>query len=379
MVDLQPFESASNRTSLVVIQRDNPTHYPVPYTLWQKAQAGSISEALPLDDVISITVRSRHVAVPMNPADLLSPWFTGRQQAVGGARRAIGRSKYQARKGLETSMAAIYRLDLITRRPDGLLVVANQSDASKSDVESVQAAIEADLVHPYLRGKNVWKWGWRVEGYVLVPQRVDQPSKAYPENDLAVQFPKTYAYLDHFRGQLGMRAVYRKLLAPGGEPFYAMYNVGGYTFSPHKVLWRYIASRLTCAVVSDCNDPQLGQRTVVPDSKLVLVPFKTNVEAHFVCAALNNCISEYIVASYTVETQISTHVLEYVAIPVFDPTNPTHIALSDLSQQAHAATAAGDAARVREIEAEVDRLAAKLWGLTDAELLEIQESLAELG
>jgi hypothetical protein len=34
---------------------------------------------------------------------------------------------------------------------------------------------------------------------------------------------------------------------------------------------------------------------------------------------------------------------------------------------------------VREIEAEVDRLAAKLWGLTDAELLEIQESLAELG
>ena len=39
----------------------------------------------------------------------------------------------------------------------------------------------------------------------------------------------------------------------------------------------------------------------------------------------------------------------------------------------------GDAARVREIEAEVDRLAARLWGLTDAELREIQESLAELG
>jgi hypothetical protein len=34
---------------------------------------------------------------------------------------------------------------------------------------------------------------------------------------------------------------------------------------------------------------------------------------------------------------------------------------------------------VREIEAEVDRLAAALWGLTDAELREIQESLEELG
>jgi len=39
----------------------------------------------------------------------------------------------------------------------------------------------------------------------------------------------------------------------------------------------------------------------------------------------------------------------------------------------------GDPVRMREIEAEVDRLAARLWGLTDAELREIQESLAELG
>ena len=34
---------------------------------------------------------------------------------------------------------------------------------------------------------------------------------------------------------------------------------------------------------------------------------------------------------------------------------------------------------MREIEAEIDWLAAQLWGLTDAELQEIQESLAELG
>jgi len=75
----------------------------------------------------------------------------------------------------------------------------------------------------------------------------------------------------------------------------------------------------------------------------------------------------------------STHVLKYVAVPQYDFNSPTHLALADLSRQAHAAAAAGDAARVREIEAEVDRLAARLWGLTDAELREIQESLAELG
>jgi len=36
------------------------------------------------------------------------------------------------------------------------------------------------------------------------------------------------------------------------------------------------------------------------------------------------------------------------------------------------ATAAGDTARVREIEAEIDRLAAALWGLSQQELEEIQ-------
>jgi len=33
---------------------------------------------------------------------------------------------------------------------------------------------------------------------------------------------------------------------------------------------------------------------------------------------------------------------------------------------------------LREIEAEIDLWAAKLWGLSDEELREIQESLAEL-
>ncbi len=47
-----------------------------------------------------------------------------------------------------------------------------------------------------------------------------------------------------------------------------------------------------------------------------------------------------------------------------------------LSQQAHEATAAGEAALVRQIDVEIDRLAAELWVLTVAKL---RESLPELG
>jgi acyl carrier protein phosphodiesterase len=55
-----------------------------------------------------------------------------------------------------------------------------------------------------------------------------------------------------------------------------------------------------------------------------------------------------------------------------------HRQLAAFSQQAHEATAVRDTERVREIEAAIDRLAAELWGLTEAELQEIRESLEEL-
>ncbi len=68
----------------------------------------------------------------------------------------------------------------------------------------------------------------------------------------------------------------------------------------------------------------------------------------------------------------SPNVLEKACIPGFEHTSPAHRQLAALSQQAHTATAAGNAARVWEIEAEIDELAAGLWGLTEAELWEIR-------
>ena len=46
--------------------------------------------------------------------------------------------------------------------------------------------------------------------------------------------------------------------------------------------------------------------------------------------------------------------------------------------QAHQAAAGSDQETVADIEKCVDELAAEMWGLTKAELKEIQESLAEL-
>ncbi|HRU21938.1 MAG TPA: hypothetical protein P5113_04505 [Candidatus Bipolaricaulis sp.] len=69
------------------------------------------------------------------------------------------------------------------------------------------------------------------------------------------------------------------------------------------------------------------------------------------------------------------HILEHIRIPKYDPADPVHRALAAASQEAHAAAAQGDTDRLAAIEAQVDSLAAKLWGLTDRELASLRRSL----
>jgi len=140
------------------------------------------------------------------------------------------------------------------------------------------------------------------------------------------------------------------------------------------VVWRgEVATTLTAAVVSEHEGKQ-----VVPDQTSYFVSTNSGLEAHYLCALLNSLPirAHYKMRGYK---HVSMSFVGTLDISAFVVGSVLHSSLSDLSQQAHAATAAGEAARVREIEAEIDRLAAKLWGLTEAELQEIQESLAELG
>src|SRR4030042_6843017 len=65
MVDLQPFEGATNRTSVVTLTKGQSTTYPLSYLLWKKISKGSISLDLTFDEVIEKTKRSNLKAQPI--------------------------------------------------------------------------------------------------------------------------------------------------------------------------------------------------------------------------------------------------------------------------------------------------------------------------
>lgn len=94
---------------------------------------------------------------------------------------------------------------------------------------------------------------------------------------------------------------------------------------------------------------------------------------------MNSSIVRLYVRGFFIQTQITTHVVQRISIPEFEAKASSPLRLSELSQAAHAAVAAGNEARLREIEAEIDEMVAKLWDLTPQELEAVRESLRELG
>lgn len=72
-------------------------------------------------------------------------------------------------------------------------------------------------------------------------------------------------------------------------------------------------------------------------------------------------------------------ILNRIQLPKFDGGNPIHSSLLQLSLRIHAAAASEDLRVVASLEVEVDKAAARLWGITDDELGAIQKALGRSG
>jgi hypothetical protein len=163
-----------------------------------------------------------------------------------------------------------------------------------------------------------------------------------------------------------------------GHPFYILKDISTYTFAPWKVVWLgFGATEMQAAVVGLVD----GKPVMTNQAMHPFVPLDREDEAHYLCACLNSSVVNLAVISHTQlggKSFAQSNILEHIRIPRFDPKNPVHLRLAELSMLAHEAAKVGDEMRLREIEAEIDLWVAKLWNLTDDELRDIQQSLAEL-
>jgi len=371
MVELNPFEGASNRTSVVIIQKGKTTKYPVPsYLYWRKTvKRKSIPLEATLDEVIGMTERKQFVAEPVNENDLTSPWITGRPKALKGVKKILGKSEYKAYAGVCGWANSIFWVDVITKRPDGLVIISNITEKAKRKMESIQCAIEPDLLYPLLRSGDLKRWNANSSIWIILPHTPETSWQAISEEEMKKNYPKTYLYFKRFETILRNRSGYKLLRK--GHPFYILVDIHKETFAPYKVVWTRVAN-IEAAVVSEKDG-----KSIIPQETITIVALYKEQEAHYLCAMINSSIFQFIAISYSQvggKSMGSPHLLENIHIPKFDQQNKLHLQLAELSKRAHILAKTDETDELKEIEEEIDKISAKIWELTDEELKEIKIS-----
>lgn len=392
LVEMRPFEGATNRTSLMALKK-GVSHFPVRCVVWSKSGEGYDPSAVDIEEVISLSNRVEMVLEPIRKDntsyDASAPWILTNKMASMGIYKLLGNSSYKAYVGVHPGLNGVYWVQLLSSQPEGILV-RNMSEISKKKLKSVEAVVEPDLVYPLVRGRDLRRWIAYPSTYMILP--LTREGKVIPTVEMRTKYPLTYSYFMEFFDELISRNTepYRSKLRPyrdrrlenieGIPPFYWIFNAEP-AISTFKVAWREVSGRISgkglfqAAVIGPIEHPLLGKKPVLPDHKLTYIPLNNELEAYYVSAVLNSAPVRAIVAGYTIETAISTHIVEHVKVPDFDSANPLHLDLAELSKRAHRLAVEDDIEALREVESQIDKLVAQLYDLTLEELEALKETL----
>lgn len=119
-----------------------------------------------------------------------------------------------------------------------------------------------------------------------------------------------------------------------GAPFFAVYNVGDYTFQPWKVIWPEMSTRFYAAVAGKSLVPGAGLRPYVPDHKVYFAGFREKEPAYFLCGLLNCPMVREWVESHNISIQVGD-VFKHLQLPQFNRQDAGHRKLAKLVETAH--------------------------------------------
>lgn len=228
-------------------------------------------------------------------------------------------------------------------------------------MKRVENPIESDLVYPAVSGREIIKFGYKDHFYVLVSQN-PRDRKPYDEGWMVENVPLAYAYLSQFKDVLASRKsqVIRDLIRKFG--FYAMYGVGDYTFAKYRVTWKFMASSVKAAVLSQIKTP-FGVKELISTKTTALFAVDNKREAHYLCAILNSDIVDGFIRSFSAAGRGfgAPSVMGNLAIPQFNSENRLYNHLADLSIEAHTLVARGR--NILDQEAQINEAVRRLWNI----------------
>lgn len=341
--NLKPFPDAANKTAIFsAVKTKKKPFYPVRYIVWDvnKGQAKAIPASLSKADVLARITRYIDEARPV--AGDGSPWLISKVEIFAAFQKLIGECEWvRGRKGITCDRNGVYFVRIVNTSPaQGLVQIETRPESGKTALGVAQRFwIEPDLLYPLLKGaRDISPCQFKPAEtlYALVPNR-GILKRDYEEADdrIVASLPKTYKYFKTFRFELESRSTFKGRMK--NAPFYAIYNVGDYTFAPWKVAWAEQPGNkgFPAAVISSGEVPLMGQRVIVPDHKIFFADFNEPDPAYYLCGLLNSSLVRRFIQSHTISIQVG-NIFKHMSLPEFDPANQDHLALVELVRTAHA-------------------------------------------
>lgn len=321
---VSPFDGVSNHATFLHLRKGQATSYPVPYGVWDtptslgggKLRTFSTSAAF-----VAAAACESLWAAPVPGTDA-GPWLVGSREDHALWRHVFGTDHvhYRARKGVTTDLNGVFFVsvhDVFTDK--GTTAVTNNPELGRKSLPALRrpVEVESETLYPLLRGRGVLPFCARSDPdhRLLLPQ-----SSMHGDPSLPAKYPKTYRYLQRFRSLLEGRASYRRYQR--GKPYWSLWNVGAYTFSPYKVVWREMPGGSFAAAYAGPEGTPV--RPVVPDHKVYFVPVDTEEEAAYLTGVLNAPTVAHAISSYAAQLSLGASVVEYLEIPPFDPSGSAH-------------------------------------------------------
>jgi len=383
LVDIQPFEGASNWTAALIATKGRDTTYPVPYRLFHRAIRGRIRQEWDLSQVLESVDVADLVAAPVDAKDRTSPWLIGTVDSVAAGQSMVGANPYEARAGFMTWADGIYYGMIEAKRSDGLVVFRNDAQRAKarSKPTAVTQAMEPDYLFPVIDWSDLKRFSAVAKSYALIPQD-PTTRQGFSEAMLRVSHPKTYDYLARFKSDLQKRSGWRSFFKGKGGAFYSIFGFGAANLAPVRVVWATMGTQFRAAVVEEVDDPYLGRKPPLHKNTAMFVPMASTAEAHYLCALLNSTPMNYLAVFSSVrggKSFGSGGLVDRIRIAPYDPGDSTHVALSESSRAAHQAAASGDSAQLADALEAIDLSARDYWRISPAALSQMTSLLASIG
>lgn len=289
------------------------------------------------------------IAQPVDSSNRQSAWLT--LPNMDFATKVLDTSKprfYKGRKGIEPAGAkGVYILTTPRRQKNGKMRITNdisrQRRADIRDMGAHSGLIEETYIYPMLGGRNISRWKVKSNEFILVPHSVSN-KYGIPEKVLAKTAPDTFHWLSFYHDELLKTRIQNgKFFNEKIHPFYRLDNVGDYTYSKYKVLWKEQTGSMAAVVVGSyyASIPNADKKLfkenkiVVVDSKVLMLATNNASEAYYVCGIMNAPDIVTVIDGYAISTNRGVDVLKYLAIPKYNEKNKTHKEIASLSKKIH--------------------------------------------